>query len=194
MMAGGTAMQAISAFYAAKSQKRMLRMKAKELEFQQTMAEMNARRSEQEAESILRAGQAQAMQQTMQAGQVRASQKAGLAAKGIEAGLGTMMDILKSTDVIKDIDLTTINDNSARAAAAARLRTSDIRIQGTLLGAQSKMAMAAAGAVSPVAGVMTSLLSGGGQAATLYAQEQRAARYYSSLNPNAAGYNPRLAD
>lgn len=180
LMVVGTAQQAVAAYYAAKNQKRQLKFQANELKFQQYMTSVNARRAEMEAMDRLRAGQVQAMQQTLQAGQVKAAQTVGLAASGVEAGSGTIQDILNSTDFMKEVDKATIDSNTARAVGAARMQAGDLRAQGAILGGQAGMLMAARRAVSPWPAISTMLVGAAGQYAGMQASYLREQRYYSS--------------
>ena len=201
LMVVGAAQQAMAAYYAAKSQKRQLRFQANELKFQQYMTSVNARRAEMEAMDRLRAGQVQAMQQTLQAGQVKAAQKVGLAASGVEAGSGTIQDILNSTDFMKEVDKATIDSNTARAVGAARMQAGDLRAQGAILGGQAGMLMAARRAISPWPAITTMLVGQAAQGAMMYSQYRREERYYSSIqgglgtpgpNASAPSADPRM--
>lgn len=197
----GAVLAAIGQYYAAKSQKRRMRMMASSYEFQRQLSDINARRAEAEADSRLRAGQTQVMQQTLQAGQVRASQVAGMAANGIQAGVGSFKEVLATTDLVKDVEKYNISMNAVQAANAARMQAADLRTQGTMLSAQAAMTRSAAGAISPWSGVATSLLTSGGNFAMNYAYMQR--RYPASATENinqqeelsqaiAAASDPRL--
>lgn len=201
LMAVGAAQQAVAAYYAARAQKRQLRFQANELKFQQYMTSVNARRAEMEAMDRLRAGQVQAMQQTLQAGQVKAAQTVGLAASGVEAGSGTIQDILNSTDFMKEVDKATIDSNTARAVGAARMQAGDLRAQGAILGGQAGMLMAARRAVSPWPAISTMLVGQAAQGAMMYSQYKREERYYSSMqgglgtpgaNASAPAADPRM--
>lgn len=181
LIAVGAAQQAVAAYYAAKNQKRQLKFQANALKFQEYMTSVNARRAEMEAMNRLRAGQVQAMQQTLQAGQVKAAQKVGLAASGVEAAPGTVQDILNSTDFMKEVDRVTIDSNTASAMGAAYMQAGDLRAQGAMLRGQANMLMAARRAISPWPAITTLLTQAGAQGAGMYASYLREQRYYSSV-------------
>lgn len=118
---------AIGSYYAAQSRKSELRQAALSLDFEAFTSDLNARSAEKDALSVLAAGRKDVGQYTMQAGQARSSVAVSQAAGGIQAGVGSAAEVMASMDLVKEIDTMTIKSNSARQAAALRIRAQDLR-------------------------------------------------------------------
>ena len=115
----GALNSALGSFYSAKSQQYQLKGAAMNADFQQSMANLNARAAERQAQAIIEAGQREIGRYTMQAGAAKASANASQAARGIQAGVGSAAEISASQDYIKAVDVMTMDVNTARQAAAA---------------------------------------------------------------------------
>lgn len=113
MAISGVLNGAIGSYYSAKASQSNLR-------FQADMAEINARTAESNAQSILRQGEKQIGQVTMRAGKVKSSQRAAMAANGVDLSEGNAVEVQASTDIIKEMDALTINASAVQAAGAAR--------------------------------------------------------------------------
>ena len=165
----GAGASAIGSFYEAKSAQYKLKSEALDLEYQQAVSNMNARAAEVQAQQILEAGQKQIGQYTMRAGAEKASQEASLAARGIQAGVGSAAEQVASSDIIKEIDTMTINVNAVRAANAARMQATNYRNQAAFAGMNARNARSSARTINPGASVMTSLLGSASQVAGQWA-------------------------
>lgn len=135
---------AIGSYYSADLQK-------SNLKFQADMADINARISEQSAQSALNQGQRQAGQISMRAGQIKSGQRAAMAANGIDLGTGNAAEVQASTDIMKEIDMNTAEANAVRAAWG--YRTQAVNTQNEALIKRS-----AASSISPMGSAATSLL------------------------------------
>jgi hypothetical protein len=91
---GGALSSAIGSYYSAQSQKNNLR-------FQSDIAGINARIAELGAQSALNQGQQQVGALTLKAGQIKSSQRAAMAANGIDLGEGNAAEVQASTDIMK---------------------------------------------------------------------------------------------
>lgn len=78
--------------------------------------------------------------------QIKGTQRAALAARGLALDEGSALNILQDTDYLSEVDASTIQDNTAREAWALRTNASQLRSRA----AQERPGLAAA----------TSLLSG----------------------------------
>lgn len=152
MSAAGAASGAIGAYYSAKSSKLSLQTQA-------ALAEINARIAEQGAQSALMAGQQQVAAQTLRAGQIKSSQRAAMAANGVDLGVGSAAETQASTDIMKEIDKNQIEANAVRSAFG--YRTQAVNMENDAL-----MKSAAASAISPGMAVTSSLLSSAGSVAS----------------------------
>lgn len=154
----GSITSAIGNFYAAKTAQYQQKSAASSYQFQSDMAAINARSAENDAQSILEAGKSEIANYTMRAGQEKAVTTASTASRGVVLGVGSARDVSASQDLVKDIDVMTINSNATRAAWAARTRSTNYSNQSLLDRTSSANAMRSAGSISPFASLSTSLL------------------------------------
>lgn len=141
---GGAASSAIGSYYSAKTQKINLQTQA-------YVADTNARIAELGAQSALNQGQQQVGALTLKAGQLKSSQRAAMAANGIDLGVGNAAEIQASTDVMKEIDANTLTANAVRSAWG--YRTQAVNFENEALTKR-----ATAGAISPFGSAAGSLL------------------------------------
>ncbi len=135
-----------SAFYAAESKK-------SELEFQAAMAEINARISENQAQDIMDVANKEAGNVSMRAGKVKSAQKVSQAARGVQIGVGSAAEEIATTDLMKEIDMLTINSNAVNQAAAARM-------QGVGFSNQAILNRSSASSLSSIGSGLSSFVSG----------------------------------
>jgi hypothetical protein len=79
-------------------------------------ADYNAKISELGAQSALLQGEKDIAKLTLSAGQMKATQRAAMAANGIDLGEGNAVDVQASTDIMKEIDMNQIEANAIRSA------------------------------------------------------------------------------
>lgn len=169
LMIAGAVGQMFGTYYAMKAQQYQLESQSLSLEFQKDISNINARQAEFTAQKTLEAGQRQAGAVTMKYGKVKGAQRAAMAASGGVIGEGSYAAVEATNDLMKEIDVYTINANTVRAAENARTQSTNYGIQATMLGVSSKNAMAGAQSIDPFAGAGTSLLgSATSIATTLY--------------------------
>jgi hypothetical protein len=144
LQGAGAASSAVGAYYGAQSQKQSMNLSA-------DMADINARMSESAAQATLLTGQRQEQQSRLATANLKSTQRAGLAANGVDLGVGSAANILTTTDVMGEIDANTIQANAVRSAWG-------YRTQAVNQTNQALMSRASAGAISPVMAASTSLL------------------------------------
>ena len=83
---------------------------------QANIARLNAQIMERQAQGTLRAAEKAIVTKTMQAGQMKSSQRARLAANGIAVGVGSAAELQASTDIIKEIDTNQLKSNAVAEA------------------------------------------------------------------------------
>ena len=159
---------AIGSFYSSKAQ-------ISALEFQADMAEINARIAERGAQSVLDQGQRQIGQLTLRAGQLKSSQRAAMAANGIDLGTGNAAEIQASTDIMKEIDKNTIEANAVRSAWG-------YRTQATSLVNEAVVKRGTADGISPFGAVASSMLGNAGGVATSWYMLNKAGAFNSPSN------------
>lgn len=145
---GGAATSAIGSYFGAATNKINLQSQA-------DTAESNARIAELGAQSALMQGQQQVGALTLKAGQIKGSQRASLAANGVDLGVGSAAEIQASTDIMKEIDANTLTANAVRSAWG--YRTQAVNFENEALTKR-----ATAGAISPFGSAAGSLLGSAG--------------------------------
>lgn len=176
LTAASTAMSVVGSFYAVKSKQYELKQQASALEYQKTMAGINASMAEGQAQAIMESGQREIGRYSMQAGQLKSSRIASTAARGVQGGVGSAAEVIASGDVVKQIDMLTMNANTVRAAEAQRMQAQNIRASALMMGAQAEGLRTTGKSMNPWIGGASGLLSSGSQLA------MQTAMYYG-LNP-----------
>jgi hypothetical protein len=122
-------------------------------EYQAQVAQNNAIAAEWQAQDAITRGQVAEARQRMNTAQLKGTQRASLAARGLDLGEGSALNILTDTDYMGELDALTIRDNAAREAWGYRENAK---------GAMSDAAMMRmrASAESPAMAATGSLLSG----------------------------------
>lgn len=147
----GTGMQAFGAYQTAQSQKSAYAYQAR-------VAQNNATMGEWQAQDAMRRGERAEIDQRRKTAQLKGAQTASLAARGLDIGTGSALNILSDTDYLGEIDALTIRDNGRREAWAYR--------QGAQNDANSAGVLRATGnAISPLGAGATSLLTSAPQVA-----------------------------
>lgn len=144
LQAGGAATGAVGSYYSARSQ-------SSSLSYQAAMADTNARLAERSAQQEQYKGQREVAGLTLKAGQLKGAQRAAMAANGIDLGEGSAIDVLTSTDVMKEIDANTTTANAVRSAWG-------YRTQGTNYQNEALTKRASAESISPLMSGASSLL------------------------------------
>ena len=162
----------LGSYYSAKSLESNLR-------FQASIADINARMSENVAQSILDAGNKAQGQVSLKAGQVAGSQRASQGSRGIVAGVGNAAEEIATTNLMKETDMLTINANAVRQAGAARM-------QGTNYANDSLMNGTTADSISPFSAASTSMLNSATSVASSWYNSKKLNRLASILDPGGS--------
>ena len=126
---------------------------------QANIARINAQQMEWSAQQRMQSAEKDQVRLTMQAGQVKGSQKAAIAANGLATNAGSAVEILSSTDIIKEIDSNQIKSNAVCDAWGMRLQGVNYSNQALSFEAQKQSAGLNFG---------TTLLQGASQIANRY--------------------------
>lgn len=180
LMVFGLTQQAVGAYYGVLSNRYAAKSQALDLEHAATIAALNARQAEMDAQFALLAGRHEAGRVGLQYGQMKEQQVASQGASGTVVGVGSNAEVLASTELVKQLDLITIDANATRAANAARMRAVDERNRGRLGMVSAKNIRDTAGAVSPALAGGTALISGAGMIAGQWAAQQERRDFYRS--------------
>ncbi|WP_175982551.1 hypothetical protein [Caballeronia zhejiangensis] len=127
----------------------------------------NALIAERAAASAITSGQEQASNASIRGAQTIATQRAALAANGVDINSGTAANVQASTKWITDANVDTITANAARAAMGYTTQSQNYANQ-------SGAYRAAADSVSPVTAGATSLLTSATSVASDWYRNQRA--------------------
>ena len=168
----GAGMSFVGSMYAAQMQKDQLRSQAR-------IAEINAQVSDNNARQIVRAGTIEESRVKMAGSQAKSQQIAQLTSSGIDiAGSNTALARLTGTDVITEVDATTVRSNALRAAWGQRFESIGLRNQ-------ARSANATANSISPGLAGFTSLInSAGSVASSWYGLNKAGAFDKGSTNPS----------
>lgn len=149
--AAGGIMSAIGAFMGASAQRASLRGQAE-------VAEINAQTAERAAQAAMLAGQHDEQRSMLQTAALKSTQRASMAANGIDLGEGSAARVLTSTDAMGKIDANTIAANAVRQAWG-------YRTTATNYSNEALTKRAGADSISPVVSGGASLLSSAGTVA-----------------------------
>lgn len=173
MQGAGAISSAIGAFYAARAQRYTARSARLNLEFQGTIADINARAAEQDAQFLIESGQLEKLKSTLQFGAAKATARTRRAASGLQAGVGSAAEVQASIEAVKEIDSLTIDKNSLRAAGAARTRAVNFRNVALMSRVSALNVADSARSLRPGMAAFTSLLGSTGSFATSLASLNR---------------------
>ncbi len=173
MQVGGIASSTVGSYYSAESQASSLQFQSDMSGINARIADINSRIAELGAQSELMKGERQVGALTMKAGQVKSSQRAAMAANGIDLGEGNAAEVQASTDIMKEIDANTLQANAVRSAWGYRTQGMNAEIQASNLRSDALLKGASADTISPFASAATSLLGGAGGVANSWYNYQR---------------------
>ncbi|HRD87248.1 MAG TPA: hypothetical protein PK752_03165 [Accumulibacter sp.] len=156
--AGGAITSAIGSKFEAASKKSSLNAQAGLANTSARIAETNARIAELGAQTALQQGESQVAKLTLQAGNLKASQRTTMAANGIDIGQGSAAELQASTDIMKEIDANTLTANAIRHAFGYQTQATNARTQGVNARNAALAQQAAASGISPGMAGATSLL------------------------------------
>jgi len=187
LQGAGVASSALGAYFGAQSSKLTLegqadtadinaRMVASSADANRTIAEINARTLEKQAQGTLLTGQREEQKARIATANLKGKQRATLAANGVDLGAGSAENIQTTTDVMGEIDASTIAANAVMSAWGYRTQASNVKAQAliddanaktsiTNLNNQARTSRSASSAISPETSAFTSLMGGAGQVA-----------------------------
>lgn len=162
----GAIQSGIGAYYSAAAAKSNLEYQRDMYAINEKMNAINARMAENTAQTILRAGQQEQGRVSLRAGKVKSSQRASQGARGIQMGVGNTAEEIATTDLMKELDMLTINANTVRSAWSARMGGVNAQTASVNSANASLMSAASAGSINPYMAAGSSLISSGGAVAS----------------------------
>ena len=181
MSIGGAVTGAIGSYYAAQSQKAQLESQASSMRFQSDISQLNAAQAEFTAQQILRAGQQRQGRIGLRAGKIKSSQRASMAARGIDLGVGSAVETIATTDLMKEIDMLTTNAETVRSAEAARLQRQNYLTASAMQDVSAMNLAGSAASISPIMALGGSILGSAGSVANAWFQDRKLAAIASRL-------------
>jgi hypothetical protein len=178
---GGAVTGAIGSYYAAQSQKAQLDSQASSMRFQSDISELNAAQAEFTAQQIMRAGKLKQGQISLRAGKIKSSQRASMAARGIDLGVGSAVETIATTDLMKEIDMLTVNADTVRSAESARQQRQNYLTASAMQDVSASNLAGSASTISPFLAAGTSILGSAGSVANAWYQDRKLAAIASRL-------------
>jgi hypothetical protein len=178
---GGAVTGAIGSYYAAQSQKAQLDSQASSMRFQSDISELNAAQAEFTAQQIMRAGNLKQGQISLRAGKIKSSQRASMAARGIDLGVGSAVETIATTDLMKEIDMLTVNADTVRSAESARQQRQNYLTASAMQDVSASNLAGSASTISPFLAAGTSILGSAGSVANAWYQDRKLAAIASRL-------------
>lgn len=152
--AAGAAYSTVGAYYAGRERQEALRAEA-------DMEAINAQLSEMSAEEAIRSGAFRKQRVEFKTRAFKGKQRASLAARGIDLSSESAVALLTTTEVLGERDANAIT----RQALAESF---GYRIQGVSARNRALLRRAEAGAIDPLFGAATTLLTGASRVATSF--------------------------
>jgi hypothetical protein len=171
MQGAGAASSAVGAYYKSASDKAQLELSA-------GMADVDARMAEAAARTALNAGAREVQKSQLQTAGLKGTQRASMAANGVDLGEGSPLNVLNTTDTLGEIDANTLQANAIRQAMGYRTQAVNFTNQATT-------SRAGAGAISPSGAAFTSLLGSAGSVAAGWYQYSKVGGGAPSMNDNS---------
>lgn len=181
MSIGGAVTGAIGSYYAAQNQKAQLESQASSLRFQSDISQLNAVQAEFTAQQILRVGQQKQGQISLRAGKIKSSQRASMAARGIDLGVGSAVETIATTDLMKEIDMLTVNAETVRSSEGARLQRQNYLTASAMQDVSAYNLAGSAASISPFMAAGTSILGSAGSVANAWYQDRKLAAMAARL-------------
>lgn len=99
---------------------------------QAKVADNNVQYAEWQAEDAVARGQSQEASHRLKVAQLRGTQRASLAARGVDIEEGSALNILEDTDFMGELDARTIKDNAAREAWGYKVAAQNFKMNADM--------------------------------------------------------------
>ena len=176
---GAALSSAIGSFYSAKSARYQLKAQESALRFRSEMSNINARMAENQAQQIMQSSRQQMSMAALNYSQQQAAERVSMAARGVQAGVGSVAEVAASQEYLKRRALYTMDINAVRQAGAVRMQRANILAEQSMMNVQAEQARAMRSGISPGLAAGSTLLGSAGQ---LMYQYGRGLRYGQRSN------------
>lgn len=171
---GASAAQGVvGGVYAARNQRAQAESQARIADINAGIAETNAKVAESAAQAAMDRGAAEERATLRKYGNLKGSQRAAMAANGVDLSSDTPVDVLTGTDIVAAEDVQTIRENAIRTAWGYRMEAANARASGGQQRIAANSARAGAAGSSPFMAGATSLLTGASRVADTWYRTQR---------------------
>jgi hypothetical protein len=160
----------MGAYYGAKNREYQLKTQALNARFQQGMSEINARKAERQIDVVMKQGHEALARMTLNAGRERSEHQVSLAARGVQGGTGSEMQMLDAIEIAKDADYYTISSNMTSAVEDVRDQVVNFNNQSLMYGVDASSFRGAASVINPEQEGFTALLGGASNVASTWAR------------------------
>lgn len=174
MVVAGAFGSAINALFSVRAEQSAQKMQRLSLEHEASMAAINARQAEVEAQSIVQASHREIGALSLEAEAAKGGRAATMAGRGIQLGVGSAAEVQATGDYVKQSDIMAIGVNAARGAAAARTRAVNASNTSLFASISARNARRTAGNdFLPVAAAGSSLLDSGARFGAYWVTDRR---------------------
>ena len=135
-------------------------------QYNAVVGEFNAKLAELRKEDAIERGRLAVQDVAREAKESKGKQVAAIAGSGIQLGVGSALDILAGTDIIAEVDISTVEANTRKEVFAEEVSALNLRT-----GAAFERVSAAG--ISPGLAATTSLINTGGQVARQWYKQQK---------------------
>lgn len=166
MQGAGAVGQAYGAYSSSLAAREAMQSQANIANTQASISELNAEGAEFSAQQTLLAGQRREQNVRLKGAQLKSTQRAGMAANGIDLGSGSAVNVLTTTDLMTDEDAAAVKLDAVRSAWGYRTQATNYINDSIGKRAQANGLNTTANAISPFSNGAASLISGAGQVAS----------------------------
>lgn len=130
--AAGLALGGVQAFNQYSSSKREAAAIKAQAEYNRKVSEINEAYTMAKSDDAIRRGEQEVEGHRSKVRQLVGSQKAGLAASGVDVSSGSAAQIVDQTEKLGELDAITLKNNAWREAYGYKVEAKNIRIQGMM--------------------------------------------------------------
>lgn len=163
---GGSVSSAVGSYYSTNAQQSSLSYQSDMAAINAGYSGINSKIAELGAETAMANGRQQIANYTMKVGQTMGTQRASQAANGIDMNSASASEVRASTEIAKDIDVGTLQQNAIRSAWGYRVAGLNADIQQNSQLASSSALSASASSLSGTSSAVSSLLNSAGSVAS----------------------------
>ena len=165
MQGAGAVGQAYGAYSSSLATREAMQSQANIADTQANISDINAQGAEFSAQQTLLAGQRREQNVMLKGAQLKSTQRAGMAANGVDLGSGSAVNVLTSTDVMTAEDTNAVHLDAVRSAWGYRTQATNYANEAIGKRAQANGLRTTANAINPTLAGAASLISGAGQVA-----------------------------